>query len=241
MGQKVNPIGLRLGINRTWDSRWFAIRGEYAQLLHEDLKIRKHILKTRKQAGISQGRHRAPAQEVPRHDPHRASRRPDRQEGRGHREAPQGACDDDRLRRAPEHRRSAQAGDRRHAGGREHRPAARAPRGFPPRHEAGGAVGDASGRARASASIAAAVSAARKSRAWSGIARAACRCTRCAPTSTTAWRLAARLTASCGIKVWIFKGEILEHDPMAQDKALEAQDRRHAPPGAAMTPRRRMS
>ena len=53
MGQKVNPIGLRLGVNRTWDSRWFASRGEYAQLLHEDLKMREHILKSRKQAGIS--------------------------------------------------------------------------------------------------------------------------------------------------------------------------------------------
>ncbi|TIL74747.1 MAG: 30S ribosomal protein S3, partial [Mesorhizobium sp.] len=38
MGQKVNPIGLRLGINRTWDSRWFANTGEYGQLLHEDIK-----------------------------------------------------------------------------------------------------------------------------------------------------------------------------------------------------------
>ena len=41
MGQKVNPIGLRLGVNRTWDSRWFASRGEYARLLHEDLKMRE--------------------------------------------------------------------------------------------------------------------------------------------------------------------------------------------------------
>ena len=53
MGQKVNPIGLRLGINRTWDSRWYATRGEYARLLHEDLKMREHILTSRKQAGIS--------------------------------------------------------------------------------------------------------------------------------------------------------------------------------------------
>jgi small subunit ribosomal protein S3 len=41
MGQKINPIGLRLGINRTWDSRWFANKGEYGNLLQEDLKIRK--------------------------------------------------------------------------------------------------------------------------------------------------------------------------------------------------------
>jgi len=42
MGQKVNPIGLRLGINRTWDSRWFA-RKEYGNLLHDDLKLRKFL------------------------------------------------------------------------------------------------------------------------------------------------------------------------------------------------------
>ncbi len=53
MGQKVNPIGLRLGINRTWDSRWYADTGEYAVLLHEDLKIRDYIHKTLGQAGIS--------------------------------------------------------------------------------------------------------------------------------------------------------------------------------------------
>ena len=53
MGQKVNPIGLRLGINRTWDSRWYADGSEYAKLLHEDIKIRDSILKMRSQAGIS--------------------------------------------------------------------------------------------------------------------------------------------------------------------------------------------
>jgi small subunit ribosomal protein S3 len=53
MGQKVNPIGLRVGVNRTWDSRWFAGRGEYGRLLHEDMRIRDHILKQRRQAGIA--------------------------------------------------------------------------------------------------------------------------------------------------------------------------------------------
>lgn len=43
MGQKVNPIGLRLGINKTWQSRWYADPREYADLLHEDLRIRKMI------------------------------------------------------------------------------------------------------------------------------------------------------------------------------------------------------
>ncbi|MBB5518550.1 30S ribosomal protein S3 [Amphiplicatus metriothermophilus] len=53
MGQKVNPIGLRLGINRTWDSRWYANKGTYADLLHEDLVIRKFLNKRLKQAGVS--------------------------------------------------------------------------------------------------------------------------------------------------------------------------------------------
>ena len=53
MGQKVNPIGLRLGINRTWDSRWFADGHEYGKLLHEDIKVRKELKKRLGQAGVS--------------------------------------------------------------------------------------------------------------------------------------------------------------------------------------------
>ncbi|MGL4438163.1 MAG: 30S ribosomal protein S3, partial [Bosea sp. (in: a-proteobacteria)] len=53
MGQKVNPIGLRLGINRTWDSRWFAQGAEYGKLLHEDFAIRAALMKLLKQAAIS--------------------------------------------------------------------------------------------------------------------------------------------------------------------------------------------
>ena len=53
MGQKVNPIGLRLGINRTSDSRWYADSADFGRLLHEDLAIRKAIREKLKQAGIS--------------------------------------------------------------------------------------------------------------------------------------------------------------------------------------------
>lgn len=52
MGQKVNPIGLRLGVNRTWDSRWFSDEN-YADLLREDLKIRAFLHKKLAQAGVS--------------------------------------------------------------------------------------------------------------------------------------------------------------------------------------------
>src|SRR5476651_1307333 len=53
MGQKINPIGLRLGINRTWDSRWYSGKNEYGKLLHEDMKIREVLMKNLKQAAIS--------------------------------------------------------------------------------------------------------------------------------------------------------------------------------------------
>ncbi len=52
MGQKVNPIGFRLGVNRTWDSRWYAGDG-YAGLLHEDLRIRDFLRERLAQAGVS--------------------------------------------------------------------------------------------------------------------------------------------------------------------------------------------
>jgi len=52
MGHKVNPIGLRLGINRTWDSRWYADNG-YAKMLHDDLKLRTKLKERLKGAGVS--------------------------------------------------------------------------------------------------------------------------------------------------------------------------------------------
>jgi small subunit ribosomal protein S3 len=52
VGQKTNPIGLRLGINRTWDSRWFTTK-EYADWLSEDIRIRKYIKKRLYKAGVA--------------------------------------------------------------------------------------------------------------------------------------------------------------------------------------------
>jgi len=53
MGQKINPIGLRLGVNRTWDSRWYSNKTEYGKLLREDMQIREVLMKGLKQAAIS--------------------------------------------------------------------------------------------------------------------------------------------------------------------------------------------
>mgnify|MGYP001459219913 FL=1 len=52
MGQKVNPTGIRLGINKTWSSRWFS-RSDYTKLLHQDLKIKNYVEKKLKNASIS--------------------------------------------------------------------------------------------------------------------------------------------------------------------------------------------
>ena len=52
MGQKVHPIGFRLGFNKTWRSRWYAEK-EYANLLHEDIKLKKDLKKRFAHAGVS--------------------------------------------------------------------------------------------------------------------------------------------------------------------------------------------
>lgn len=53
MGQKINPIGLRLGVTRSWDSKWYAEKRRYRALLREDIEIRRYIKKTFYQAAIS--------------------------------------------------------------------------------------------------------------------------------------------------------------------------------------------
>jgi len=52
MGQKVNPYGIRLGINKTWSSRWFS-KSDYTKLLHQDLRIKNYVEKKLKNASIS--------------------------------------------------------------------------------------------------------------------------------------------------------------------------------------------
>ena len=54
MGQKVSPIGLRVGVIRDWDAKWYAPKAKVADLLHEDLKIRKFISDFYKSAYVSQ-------------------------------------------------------------------------------------------------------------------------------------------------------------------------------------------
>jgi small subunit ribosomal protein S3 len=53
MGQKVNPVGFRLGVNRTWDSVWYEEKKVYSKNLHEDILVKKYISKFRRNAGIA--------------------------------------------------------------------------------------------------------------------------------------------------------------------------------------------
>ena len=111
MGQKVNPIGLRLGINRTWDSRWFAGKAEYGTLLHEDIKIRKELMKQLKQAAVYhiviERPHRNAVLRFTRHARASSSARraPTSRSCAGGRQA-------HRQRRRDQHRRNPQAGAR---------------------------------------------------------------------------------------------------------------------------------
>ena len=105
MGHKVNPIGLRLGINRTWDSRWFA-GADYAKLLHEDLKLRAHLRKKLSGAGVSRVVIERPAKKPRVTNLCRPSRRCHRQEGSRHRGSAQGPGEDGQGRGVAEHRRN---------------------------------------------------------------------------------------------------------------------------------------
>ena len=223
MGQKVNPVGLRLGINRTWDSRWFANKGEYGKLLHEDIKIREMLMKQLKQAAVSK---------VVIERPHKKCRvtiysgRPGVVIGKK-------GADIDKLRkkvsemtnsevfiniveiRKPEidarlvAESIAQQLERRVAFRRAMKRAVQSAM----RLGAEGIRINCSGRL-GGAEIARLE--------WYREGRVPLHTLRADVDYGTA--TAFTTYGTCGVKVWIFKGEILEHDPMAQDKKMAAAD-----------------
>ncbi|MFG1480713.1 30S ribosomal protein S3 [Xanthobacter sp. V4C-4] len=223
MGQKVNPVGLRLGINRTWDSRWFASKGEYGRLLHEDIKIRETLLKQLKQAAVSK---------VVIERPHKKCRvtiysaRPGVVIGKK-------GADIDKLRkkvsemtnsevfiniveiRKPETdarlvaESIAQQLERRVAFRRAMKRAVQSAM----RLGAEGIRINCSGRL-GGAEIARLE--------WYREGRVPLHTLRADVDYGTA--TAFTTYGTCGVKVWIFKGEILEHDPMAQDKRQAEQE-----------------
>src|SRR6188474_1640528 len=224
MGQKINPIGLRLGINRTWDSRWYANKGEYGSLLQEDLKIRETLLEDLKQAAVSK---------IVIERPHRKCRVSIHTARPGIVIGKKGA-DIDKIRakvkkftdsevhinivevRKPETDAAlvaqgiAQQLERRVAFRRAMKRAVQTAI----RMGAGGIRVNVGGRL-GGADIARTE--------WYREGRVPLHTLRADIDYGTAE--AATTYGIIGIKVWIFKGEIMEHDPMAQEtKALEAQE-----------------
>jgi small subunit ribosomal protein S3 len=225
MGQKVNPIGLRLGINRTWDSRWYANKAEYGPMLHEDFKIREELMKLLKQAAVSK---------IIVERPHKKCRVTIHSARPGVVIGKKGA-DIDKLRkqisamtksevalnivevRKPEIDATlvadsiAQQLERRVAFRRAMKRAVQSAM----RLGAEGIKITSSGRL-GGAEIARVE--------WYREGRVPLHTLR----ADVDYGVATAHTAygTCGIKVWIFKGEILEHDPMAQDKRAETQDHR---------------
>ena len=224
MGQKVNPIGLRLGINRTWDSRWYATRGEYSRLLHEDIHIRDKLMKDLKQAAVSK---------VVIERPHKKARVTIHSARPGIVIGKKGA-DIDKLRksvgemtkaevainiveiRKPEIDATlvaesiAQQLERRVAFRRAMKRAVQSAM----RLGAGGIRIVCSGRL-GGAEIA------RMEQTRDG--RVPLHTLRADIDYGTA--TAFTTYGTCGIKVWIFKGEILEHDPMAQERRITEENR----------------
>ena len=233
MGQKINPIGLRLGVNRTWDSRWYSGKNEYGKLLHEDMKIRDVLMKNLKQAAISK---------IIIERPHKKCRVTIHSARPGVVIGKKGA-DIDKLRklfakltesevainivevRKPEIDATlvadsiAQQLERRVAFRRAMKRAVQSAM----RLGAEGIRINCSGRL-GGAEIARLE--------WYREGRVPLHTLR----ADVDYGVATAHTAygTCGIKVWIFKGEILEHDPMAQDKKLAEAD--HS--GSGNRPRR---
>jgi small subunit ribosomal protein S3 len=232
MGHKVNPVGLRLGINRTWDSRWYA-DGQYADLLHEDIKIREYLFKNLAQAGVSRVVIERPAKKA-RITIHTA--RPGVVIGKK-------GADIERLRqdvakmtegdvhiniveiRKPEIEAQlvaeniAQQLERRIAFRRAMKRAVQSAM----RLGADGIRINCAGRL-GGAEIARTE--------WYREGRVPLHTLR----ADVDYGLATAKTTygTCGVKVWVFKGEILAHDPMAQDKRLaDQQVGRNAPGGGA--------
>ena len=235
MGQKVNPIGLRLGINRTWDSRWYAGKTSYGSLLHEDMKIREVLMKELKQAAVSK---------IVIERPHKKCRVTIHTARPGVVIGKKGA-DIDKLRaelarltnsevhlnivevRKPEIEAKlvaeniAQQLERRVAFRRAMKRAVQSAMRLGAegiRINCGGRLG---GNEIARME-------------WYREGRVPLHTLRADVDYGTA--TAFTTYGTCGVKVWIFKGEILEHDPMAQDKRLaesESGGGRHRPRDAA--------
>ncbi|MEM7169582.1 MAG: 30S ribosomal protein S3 [Pseudomonadota bacterium] len=219
MGQKVNPIGLRLGINRTWDSRWFA-DGSYADMLHDDIRIRRYLRKQLQQAGVSRIVIERPAKKA-RVTIHTA--RPGVVIGKK-------GADIEKLRGALQ----------KMTGGEVHLNIVEVRK---PEIDATLVAENIASQLERRVAFRRAMKRAVQSAMRLGAGGIRINCSGRlggAEIARTEWYREGRVPlhtlradvdygeatahttyGTCGVKVWVFKGEILEHDPMAQDKKLQ--------------------
>ena len=210
MGQKVNPIGLRLGINRTWDSRWYANDENYAGMLLEDIKLRDFLFDRLSQAGISRVVIERPAKKA-RVTIHSA--RPGVVIGKKGADIEKLRQDVSRLTNSEVHLNIAEV---RIAQQLERRVAFR--RAMKRAVQSAMRLGAEGIRINCAGRLGGAEIARTE---WYREGRVPLHTLRADVDYGTA---TGRTTyGACGVKVWIFKGEILAHDPMAQDKRLQEQ------------------
>ena len=187
MGQKINPIGFRLAVNRNWSSRWYASNRNFAPMLAEDLKVRAFLKKKLAHASVGRVLIERPAKDAritifsARPGVVIGKKGEDIESLKAELRAHPG-----RAAGARQHRGNQEARDRRAADRRLDRAAAGEAHHVPPRDEARDAERDAPGRAGHQDHERGPPERPSKSRVPSGTAKAACRCIRCAPTSTTA-------------------------------------------------------
>ena len=185
-GRKYIRPGSAWASSRTGPPSGMRIPGTTRDLLNKDMQVRG-FLQEAPLAGLRQPHpDRAAGEERPDHHSHGPARHGHRQERRGHRALRKEVSQMMGVPGAHQHRGDPQARARRPAGGRERRPAARAPHHVPARHEAGGAEHHASGGRGRQDQHCGPSRTAPRSPAASGTGRAACRCTPCGPISTTA-------------------------------------------------------
>ncbi len=221
MGQKFTPIGFRLGINRTWDSRWYADK-QYGDLLHEDIRLRKYLFERLAQAGVSKIVIERPAKKA-RITIHSA--RPGVVIGKKGADIEKLRSDVAKLTKSDVHlniveirkpeidarlvaENIAQQLERRVAFRRAMKRSVQSAMRLGAegiRINCGGRLGGAE-IARME---------------WYREGRVPLHTLRADVDYGTA--TAHTTYGTCGVKVWVFKGEILAHDPMAQDKRLQEQ------------------
>ena len=239
MGQKVNPIGFRLGINRTWDSRWYADK-DYGDLLHEDIRIRNYLLKTLSQAGVSKVVIERPAKKA-RITIHTA--RPGVVIGKKGADIEKLRAEVAKLTDAEVHLNiveirkpeiDAQLVAENIAQQLERRIAFR--RAMKRAVQSAMRLGAEGIRINCAGRLGGAEIARTE---WYREGRVPLHTLRA---DIDYGSVTARTTyGACGIKVWVFKGEIMEHDPMAQDKKAMEQQVGRTGTGAPHGPNMRMS